>query len=241
MNQYPKELLITKYKINKRQFGRFGLPLLTELECVRKLNDHIKNELQTKHNMNINKLRKYIFKFGNEFMNTNSQLIPSEINLAQIDTRELYTQFVGDYFEAFAEFFLKTFDNDSRFGVKKYIPNIDKDDMGVDGSGFCYDDTKSLNPCVVQVKYRINELNEIDYSALARTCAQGVMQYDLNVKVDNCIILFSSCKGSNYNAKKVFGNTLFEINDKVINQELNNVELWENFFKCFEKENNNGT
>lgn len=96
-----------------------------------------------------------------------------------------------------------------------------------------YNDTTGENKCVVQVKYRVDTMNEIEYSALARTFTQGVMEFGVNPNIDNCIILFSSCKGANYRAHNVLKNTLFEINDKKIDNEINNVQFWNEFVKLF--------
>lgn len=232
---YPTNLDIVDYKIKVKQFGFAGLPNETEEIFAKQLNDRIITELNTKHHMNVNKLKKYICEFGHKFYDEMIKKIPEEVNETLDDEKkkEIYTRFVGDYFEAFAEFFLKTFDNDSRFGVKDYHPAIETEDMGVDGYGLCYNDTTGENKCVVQVKYRVDTMNEIEYSALARTFTQGVMEFGVNPNIDNCIILFSSCKGANYRAHNVLKNTLFEINDKKIDNEINNVQFWNEFVKLF--------
>ena len=230
---YPTELKIVDNKINFKQFGFAGLPDVTELDFSRQLNDKIMQELYTSHNMNVNKLKKYICEFGKKFQKDAINKIPENATVSDEQKNEIYTRFVGDYFEAFAEFFLKTFDNDARFGVKDYQPATDTEDMGVDGCGLCYDDTNGEHKCVVQIKYRVDTMNEIEYSALARTFTQGVMEFGIDPNVDKCIILFSSCKGANYIARNVLRNTLFEINDKKINDEINNVQFWAQFVKLF--------
>jgi len=193
----------------------------------------ILDEIVKSHNMNVKKLRKMINEVGQKFKADSISRIPSVIDQTSLDLHQLYTQFVGDWFEAFAEFFLKTFDNDERYGVKDYTPAVLEDDLGVDGYGFCYDDTVSTHKCVVQVKYRLLKTDEIDYSALARTFTSGVLQFDVDPAVDNCIILFCSCKGANLNAQKVLGNRLHVIDDSMINKEINNVSFWQSFSKCF--------
>lgn len=205
---YPTGLKIVDYKINFRQFSFAGLPDLTEQDFAKQLNDRIVLEMNTKHNMNVNKLKKYICEYGHKFQADALKKVSSEIILTDEQKNEIYTRFVGDYFEAFAEFFLKTFDNDARFGVKDYQPAIETEDMGVDGCGLCYDDTKGIHKCVVQIKYRVDAMEEIEYSALARTFTQGVMEFGIDPNVDKCIILFSSCKGANYRARNVL-KTLF--------------------------------
>lgn len=232
---YPTNLEIVDYKIKNKQFGFVGLPNDTEEEFAKQLNDRIIAELNAKHHMNVNKLKKYICEYGNMFYEEMADKIPAEVkaSLDENEKKEIYTLFVGDYFEAFAEFFLKTFDNDARFGVKDYHPAIETEDMGVDGYGLCYDDTRGENKCVVQIKYRVDTMSEIEYSALARTFTQGVMEFGVNPNIDKCIILFSSCKGANYRAHNVLKNTLFEINDKKIDNEINNVQFWSEFVKLF--------
>ena len=230
---YPTSLKIVDYKINIKQFGFAGLPNLTESHFAKQLNNRIIKELNTKHHMNVNKLKKYICEYGKVFQKDAINNISADAIISDEQKNEIYTRFVGDYFEAFAEFFLKTFDNDARFGVKDYEPAIDTEDMGVDGCGLCYDDTKGEHKCVVQIKYRVDTMEEIEYSALARTFTQGVMEFGIDPNVDNCIILFSSCKGANYKAHNVLKNTLFEINDKKIDNEINNVQFWSEFVKLF--------
>lgn len=230
---YPTTLGVQISKINFNKFNKFGLVDINENEHAKTLNKMILDEFVKTHNMNIKKLRKLINEVGHMFKADTIQRIPSTIDSTNLDLNQLYTSFVGDWFEAFAEFFLKTFDNDERFGVKNYTPAVLEEDLGVDGSGFCYDDTNGVHKCVVQVKYRVNTLDEIDYSCLARTFTSGVLQFDINPEVDNCVILFCSCKGANLNAQKVLGKKLYVVNDKAINKEINNVSFWQSFANCF--------
>lgn len=230
---YPTKLDVQINKVNFAKFGKFGLPCLTENVFAKVLNKMILDEIVKSHNMNIKKLRKFINEVGHKFKADAVSQIPSNIDEESLDLHQLYTQFVGDWFEAFVEFFLKTFDNDERYGVKNYTPAVLEDDLGVDGYGICYDDTKGVHKCVVQVKYRLLKTDEIDYSALARTFTSGVLQFDVNPEVDNCIILFCSCKGANLNAQKVLGKRLYVIDDSMIDKEINNAGFWQSFSNCF--------
>lgn len=230
---YPTKLDVQINKINFNKFNKFGLVYLNENEHAKLLNKMILDELDKTHNMNIKKLRKFINDVGHKFKANAVQSIPSTIDRASLDLNQLYTQFVGDWFEAFAEFFLKTFDNDERFGVKNYTPAVLEEDLGVDGYGICYDDTKGVHKCVVQVKYRLNSQDEIDYSCLARTFTSGIKQFDIDPEVDYNVILFCSCKGANLNAQKVLEKSLYVIDDKAINKEINNVSFWQSFSDCF--------
>lgn len=232
---YPTELKIVQSKIRSFQFDKYSLNELTEVSFAKELNQKILDILKSEKNMNMNKLRKLIWLHGGIFKTFGDTTYFTKFgkNLTEDVKQELYNQFVGDYFEAFAEFFLKTFNNESRFGVRNYEPNIDKGDFGVDGSGECYDDTNGIHPCVVQVKYRINPEQTIDYSCLANTFTQGIRQFNLNNGIKSSIILFSSCKGANYIAKNMFNDMLYEINDKLINQEINSNLFWESFNECF--------
>ena len=182
---YPTSLKIVDYKINFKQFGFAGLPNLTESYFAKQLNNRIIEELNTKHHMNVNKLKKYICEYGKNFQKDAINNISADAIVSDEQKNEIYTRFVGDYFEAFAEFFLKTFDNDARFGVKDYEPSVETEDMGVDGCGLCYDDTNGVHKCVVQIKYRVDTMQEIEYSALARTFTQGVMEFG----IDNLVSL----------------------------------------------------
>jgi hypothetical protein len=232
MSNYPTTLLTQIYKINKKQFSKkFRLEMTTEQEYSKYLNTAIIDYLNSKHNMNMKIFVSLIHKYGEEFKKNCINNIKN-IETLESDIQEIYNQFVGDYFEAFAEFFLKSFNNDSRYGVKDYLPNIDKEDMGVDGYGFCYDDTNGRNPCVIQVKYRSNPMDEITYSALAKTFCQGILEFKIEKDIDKNLILFGS-SDANYKAKDFFKKELFVISDKAINMEINNVEFWVAFCNCF--------
>lgn len=230
---YPTKLDVQINKINSAKFGKYGLACLTENEFAKELNKMILDEIVKSGNMNVRKLSKMINEVGHKFKADAVSRIPSSIDTTSLDLNQLYTQCVGDWFEAFAEFFLKTFDNDERYGVKNYTPAVLEEDLGVDGYGTCYDDTKGVHKCVVQVKYRLLRTDEIDYGALARTFTSGVLQFDVNPSVDYCIVLFCLCKGANLNAQKVLGKKLYVINDTMINREINNVSFWQSFSNCF--------
>ena len=77
---YPTCLKIVDYKINFKQFGFAGLPNLTESYFAKQLNNRIIEELNTKHHMNVNKLKKYICEYGKEFQ---KDAIAKELNLTQ--------------------------------------------------------------------------------------------------------------------------------------------------------------
>jgi hypothetical protein len=240
VNNYPRSLLIQQYKLNSNKFTKYGLNTITEAKTSNDLCQEILSNIKNTKSMNMKKLVSLISKHGLSFKqycldNMDDKI--KEYNSSIFNNIELdnyyhgfYTSFVGDFFEAFAEFFLKTFDNDTRFGVRNYEPYLNSDDYGVDGSGLCYDDTNGINPCVVQVKFRSNLMEEIEYSMLARTCTQGVMKFGIDPRnVKNCIIIFSSGKGVNHITKDVLGNSLFEINNVKINHEINNIDFWEHF------------
>ena len=115
---YPTKLDVQINKINSAKFGKYGLACLTENEFAKELNKMILDEIVKSGNMNVRKLSKMINEVGHKFKADAVSRIPSSIDTTSLDLNQLYTQFVGDWFEAFAEFFLKTFDNDERYGVK---------------------------------------------------------------------------------------------------------------------------
>ena len=77
---YPTNLDIVDYKIKVKQFGFAGLPNETEEIFAKQLNDRIITELNTKHHMNVNKLKKYICEFGHKFYDEMIKKIPEEVN-----------------------------------------------------------------------------------------------------------------------------------------------------------------
>lgn len=141
-------------------------------------------------------------------------------------------EFKGDVFEAFIEYFIKSYRFDNRIGIKEYRPwdvRIDGKDWGVDGVG-CLNGNENKK-VTVQCKYRSNrsyvlQANDDHISNfVAYTMTSPTYK-------DSQMYIFTTAKGLNDNTNKnmyhslvrVFG---FPIIDMIIGN--NNNVFWENF------------
>ncbi len=228
---------IITHKIKKVQFTKYGCGNLTEFPHSKKLTEEIYNIAKTgsyKNKTNvlvtIKLISNLIENYGKEFMN-NTYITDDDYK------SELYNQFVGDYFEAFCEFFLKY--NSEAYGVSDYKAAINTQDWGVDGYGIVTDQRESSGgptPCVVQVKFRSNPMDEISYTCLAKTGWDGVKNYNLDIKRKKNIILFTNVSGSNYLGKEAIGENLYEISRSTFDDDrsrIKTVQFWEKFLAEF--------
>ena len=117
-------------------------------------------------------------------------------------------KFKGDALEILAEIFFLLHPTDERVGLKNYehIPIVD--DYGVDGKG--------INPngvaSVVQVKYRSNVTEHIDFADMSRTFGDAIEQCWIKQDESHNLYLFTNCAGSTIPVQKRYGNHLVEIN-----------------------------
>lgn len=219
------KLIIVKEKIKKNQFVGNINELDETILCIEELVN-----LSKTYHIKMKDVRKIIANNGKSFENTYIEKVGEESTYSE--RGKLYNQFVGDFFELFAEFFLKTYNNDRRFGINNYEP-VTENDYGVDGKGESYDDIPNRTPVVVQVKFRSNIIDEIAYSCLANTAWQGVKNFNIDINKNSNVILFTSSNGANYIAKKEIGNNLFEINTNSIEEEIGTNHFWIDFQKSF--------
>lgn len=98
---------------------------------------------------NSNKVRKFIDEMKNYAENRANHYHPANEVLA----KEMYTGIVGDIFEVFVEYLIKTHGSDVRIGVTDYHPineSNGEEDYGVDGYGI----GTNGKPATVQIKFR---------------------------------------------------------------------------------------
>lgn len=226
---------IITHKIKKSQFTKYGCGNLTEFELSKKLTEENYNIAKSGTHKNksnalvtMKLISGMITRYGKQFMKNTTNPDYQE---------ELYNQFVGDYFEAFAEFFLKY--NSEAYGVSDYKAAINTQDWGVDGYGIVTDQRDSSGgptPCVVQVKFRSNPFDEISYTCLAKTGWDGVKNYNLDITRKKNIILFTNVNGGNYLAKDALGSNLYEITRSTFDDDrsrIKTVQFWEKFLSEF--------
>jgi len=143
-----------------------------------------------------------------------------------------FNKFKGDLFEIFCELYSNLIKSPNVCGFFNYTAN-NTDDYGVDGYAKNYANVK----CAVQVKYRSNPTEEIDYGSLAKTDCQARRQGGVETEKPNTIILFTNCKGANDNAKHVLKDSLYVVNQEIIESQVNgNPVFWNDAYDII-KEN----
>lgn len=166
--------------------------------------------------VNISKFTNLIKRYGQKYA---KKYVNENFKDCSFDC--LYNHFVGDYFEAFAEFMLKNVWQDPGIPIRNYVPTYDTD-YGVDGYGTNLEEKK----IVVQVKFRSQWDAEITYSALARTFTDGVCNFDIDGSMKKCVYLFTNCFGQNYVADNAMKDKVFIINRNTIERRISDVEFW---------------
>lgn len=141
----------------------------------------------------------------------------------QISDEDERRTFKGDMLEILAEIFFKAFENSPTVGLRNYTPIPLDQDYGVDAKGI----NANGETCAVQVKYRLNPLEEITYSDIARTYASGNIQLKLDLKGKDRIYVFTTASGVNKECRKVFNRMVRVIGKNIIRREINNnVNFW---------------
>ena len=143
-------------------------------------------------------------------------------------------KFKGDLFEIFSEIFFKLNSSDNRVGIYDYKPVCEQDDNGVDAYGKSImgkdEEKKEHIVSTVQIKYRSNPLYELKERDIKQFPYKSIIQYGVNPKVKNCMIIFTNCVGMNrYTDTEVF-ESMFHVIDGMSIRKLidNNISFWEN-------------
>lgn len=233
----PIILDLVNVKIKKTQFTRFGLGNMTEYDTVKDLiavmlnlakglnpnGTPLKANQQPKL-VTMSRLTYWIAEFGTKFAKQAAVQFQNEI----------YNQFVGDFFELFAEYFLKEHSKNGQYGIIDYKPALTNNgDWGVDGYGIAANQQGGNTPAVVQVKFRTNKFDDISYTCLAKTGWDGVKNYGLDVNRPHNVILFSNTEnGANHFAQTAFGNSLYVIKKSDLDKDvagIKTVAFWDDF------------
>lgn len=161
----------------------------------------------------------------------------SKINkLALIDSAHLsesqqgtkHRKFVGDAFEVFAEFLIKTHAFDTRIGISNYQPNL-LDDKGVDGIGV----GTNLHPATVQIKYKTNKSSELTSNDDHLSNFLTSSWVDFNVPIDdtNNMLIITNCKGLHFYTKtEMLKNKVRCISGPMLKELVdNNLPFWKEF------------
>ena len=222
-------LKLIDMKIKKSQFTHCGCGNLSEYELAKKTVETLLDIARNGKLVTIKLLTRIIMKAGSDFAKNSTDVLFQE---------ELYNKFVGDFFELFAEYFLKTCSAVGQYGIINYEPAESTGDWGVDGYGIAADQREIVGgptPAVVQVKFRSNPMDEISYTCLAKTAFDGIKNYGLDINRKNNIILFTNTEnGSNYLAKEALGDNLYVIKKSDLDKDntgIKTVKFWEEFIK----------
>lgn len=155
-----------------------------------------------------------------DFMNKIEEITKNNFSLETEDDRY---KFKGDMLEVFAEIFFSITSSDVRFGLSDYTPIEIQDDYGTDGTGI----NVNKHKCAVQVKYRKNVTEKIEYTDLAKTYVSGLKRHECDLAEDNTLFLFTTCSGVTIAAEKILGDNLVVLNYDIINNTVsNNYNIW---------------
>jgi hypothetical protein len=150
------------------------------------------------------------------------------------DSKQAYIQdkvnkYKGDLLEIFSEIFFNEYQADPAIGVKDYTPVSITDDYGVDATGINVNGHK----VAIQVKYRANITDRIDYESVAKTFTSAICQHSINPVYDNIIYVLTTAQGCEFPPEKVLGNKLVTISKSIIANKVDgNLIFWENAYKA---------
>jgi hypothetical protein len=133
--------------------------------------------------------------------------------------------FKGDMLEVFTEIFFIIFSSDPALGLNNYKPVPLNEDYGVDAIG-----TNVVgNKCAVQIKFKSNPSDQVEYSDLGKTYISGRKLHGLSLEEDDTIFLFTTGNGATNACHHVCGNSLRVISKSIIDQKINgNQNFWQN-------------
>lgn len=150
-----------------------------------------------------------------------------------IESKEAYikdkvNKYKGDLLEILSEIFFTEYKSDPAVGIKEYTPVSITDDFGVDATGI----NVNGNKVAIQVKYRANVSDRIDYESVAKTFTSAVCQHGINPAYDSIIYIFTTAQGCDFPPEKVLENKLVTLNRSIIANKVDgNITFWENAYK----------
>jgi hypothetical protein len=132
--------------------------------------------------------------------------------------------FKGDMLEILSEIFFGAFRNDTSIGIREYNPIPLDEDYGVDAIGINVNNDK----CAIQVKYRANPLDLIEYTDMAKTYTSARIRNNIPLENDNTLYLFTTAYSITTACDTVFGKKLRVINRNIIAGKIdNNHSFWD--------------
>jgi hypothetical protein len=184
--------------------------------------------------LNTSKITSWLEQVINIFdMETGTKSIKEFINRVEVLSQQFVSEddpdnkavnaFKGDITELLAEIFFGAFGNSPRVGLINYHPVPLSEDYGVDGIG----QNVNGDAVAVQVKFRSNPLDYIDYASMARTYTAGRIKHGMYLDRDNTLFLFTTTYDVTPPCKAVFGNILRVIDQYIIAGYIdNNISFW---------------
>jgi hypothetical protein len=138
-------------------------------------------------------------------------------------------KFKGDVLEVLSELFFTRFNSDPALGLTDYTPVRISEDFGVDAKGI----NANGDTAVVQVKYRCNPSELIEYTDISKTFTSGILRHRLNPAKDHTVFVFTTASDVNWVCKQEFGSKLVVVNRPIIARAIdNNRNFWP---LCFEE------
>jgi len=156
-----------------------------------------------------------------DFMNKVEEITFSNTSLETDDDK---FKFKGDMLEVLSEIFFSVTSSDERYGLSDYTPVEIQDDYGTDATG------RNVNghQCAVQVKYRRNVTDKIEYTDLAKTFVSGLKRHECDLHQPHTLFLFTTCSGVTIAAEEVLGDHLVILDYNIINKTVShNINFWE--------------
>jgi glycyl-tRNA synthetase alpha subunit len=132
--------------------------------------------------------------------------------------------FKGDMLEIFAEIFFQQFASHPAVGIREYTPIPITEDYGVDAIGI----NVVGDPCVIQVKYRVNPKDIITYEDIAKTYTSGRECHNILLDKKGTVIVFTTANDISHQCKEVLKSKVRVISRGIISGLIDsNSNFWQ--------------
>lgn len=177
----------------------------------------------------VNKTESLAHTYKNKIEEESSTILFDCDASKQAYIQDKVNKYKGDLLEIFSEIFFNEYQTDPAIGIKDYTPVSITDDYGVDATGINVNGHK----VAIQVKYRANITDRIDYESVAKTFTSAICQHGINPVYDNIIYVLTTAQGCEFPPEKVLGSKLVTISKSIIANKVDgNIIFWENAYKA---------
>jgi hypothetical protein len=165
-------------------------------------------------------------------MMSEGKKIAKKIFDTEEDQERYYNQFVGDLFEVFVEFFIKSHGRDRRIGISNYNPvhvENGEEDLGVDGHGI----GTNGRPATVQVKFRAQHDYMLTTNADSLSNFKNASHEMFNVNFDDIdnMLVVTTAKSVHHKSRDrmLNGKVRFLFRHDIEKLVNNNIAFWNAF------------